>query len=164
MLTDRIKRDVKVAGWALVMLVGLVFAVTGPVGAADDVQPAGGTEAVQPAAGEDTERMVSIDFNDVDLTVFIQFISELTGKNFVVDENVKGKITIVSPSKVTVEEAYQVFESVLEVHGYTTSPPRSRRSAPPSLPTPARCTSGSFGCSPTAARTPRPTSRLRATS
>jgi general secretion pathway protein D len=68
----------------------------------------------------DSQRFISIDFNDVDLSVFIKFISELTSKNFVVDQRVKGKVTIISPSKISVKEAYKVFESVLEVHGYTT--------------------------------------------
>ncbi len=66
------------------------------------------------------ERRVSIDFNDVDIGVFIKFISELTGTNFIVDQRVKGKITIISPSKISVDEAYRVFESVLEVHGFST--------------------------------------------
>ncbi|WP_124331062.1 type II secretion system secretin GspD [Desulfonema ishimotonii] len=66
------------------------------------------------------ERYVSIDFNDVDISVFIKFISELTQKNFIIDRKVKGKVTIISPSKISVEEAYKVFESVLEVHGFTT--------------------------------------------
>jgi general secretion pathway protein D len=43
----------------------------------------------------------------------------LTGTNFVVDQRVKGKVTIISPSKISLDEAYKVFESVLEVHGYT---------------------------------------------
>jgi general secretion pathway protein D len=66
------------------------------------------------------DRFVSIDFNNVDITVFIKFISELTNKNFVVDQKVKGKVTIISPEKISIKEAYRVFESVLEVHGYTT--------------------------------------------
>ncbi len=66
------------------------------------------------------ERFVSIDFNDVDINVFIKFISELTETNFIVDRRVKGKVTIISPSKISVNEAYRVFESVLEVHGFTT--------------------------------------------
>jgi len=65
-------------------------------------------------------KLVSIDFNNVDLNVLIKFISELTGKNFVIDQRVKGKATIISPSKISVKEAYKVFESVLEVHGFTT--------------------------------------------
>ncbi len=66
------------------------------------------------------EQFVSIDFNNVDINVFIKFMSELTGTNFVVDQRVKGKVTIISPSKISLKEAFRVFESVLEVHGYTT--------------------------------------------
>ncbi len=67
-----------------------------------------------------SEQFVSIDFNNVDINVFIKFMSELTSTNFVVDQRVKGKVTIISPSKISLKEAYRVFESVLEVHGYTT--------------------------------------------
>ncbi len=80
------------------------------------LQPAVGAEKKTSLAG----KMVSIDFNSVDLNVLIKFISELTGKNFVIDQRVKGKATIISPSKISVAEAYKVFESVLEVHGFTT--------------------------------------------
>jgi len=66
----------------------------------------------------ESTRFVSIDFNNVDINVLIKFISELTGKNFIVDQRVKGKVTIISPSKISIEEAYRVFESVLEVHGF----------------------------------------------
>lgn len=77
----------------------------------------------RPSKGEVSgERYVTIDFNDVDLNVFIKFISELTGKNFVVDKAVRGNVTIVSPTKISIKEAYRVFESVLEVHGFTTVP------------------------------------------
>ena len=69
---------------------------------------------------QDSERFISIDFNNVDINVFIKFISELTSRNFVVDQRVRGKVTIISPSKISVKEAYKVFESVLEVHGFTT--------------------------------------------
>ena len=69
---------------------------------------------------ESNDQFVSIDFNNVDINVFIKFMSELTGTNFVVDQRVKGKVTIISPSKISLKEAYRVFESVLEVHGYTT--------------------------------------------
>ena len=69
---------------------------------------------------EKQAQFVSIDFNNVDINVFIKFMSELSGTNFVVDQRVKGKVTIISPSKISMKEAYKVFESVLEVHGYTT--------------------------------------------
>ncbi len=68
------------------------------------------------------KRYVTIDFDNVDIVLFVKFISELTGKNFVVDKGVKGNVTIISPTKISVEEAYKVFESVLEVHGFATVP------------------------------------------
>jgi general secretion pathway protein D len=68
------------------------------------------------------ERYVTIDFDEVEIALFIKFISELTGKNFVLDKAVKGAVTIVSPTKITVDEAYKLFESVLEVHGFSTVP------------------------------------------
>jgi general secretion pathway protein D len=74
----------------------------------------------QETTKENPQQFVSIDFNNVDINVFIKFMSELTGTNFVVDQRVKGKVTIISPSKISLKEAYKVFESVLEVHGYTT--------------------------------------------
>lgn len=77
--------------------------------------------AVTPAA-DSSQRFVTIDFNDVDINLFIKYISELTGKNFVVDRSVKGKVTIISPTRISEEDAYRVFESVLEVHGFTTVP------------------------------------------
>ena len=67
-------------------------------------------------------RYVTIDFDDVDIRVFIKFISELTGSNFVIDKRVKGKVTIISPKKISIQEAYKVFESVLEVHGFGVVP------------------------------------------
>jgi general secretion pathway protein D len=61
---------------------------------------------------------VHLDFNDVDIRVFIKFMSEITGKNFVIDRRVSGKVSIVSPGTVSIKEAYRVFESVLEVHDF----------------------------------------------
>ena len=65
-------------------------------------------------------RHVTIDFDNVDIQVFVKFVSELTGKNFVIDDKVKGKVTIISPRKISIDEVYKVFESVLEVYGFAT--------------------------------------------
>jgi general secretion pathway protein D len=75
---------------------------------------------VQAAQNQDTSEFVSMDFNDVDIGVFIKFISKLTHKNFVVDTKVRGKVTIISPEKISVDEAYKVFESVLDIYGFAT--------------------------------------------
>lgn len=70
------------------------------------------------AAQSNANSRVALDFNDVELSVFVRFISELTGKNFVLDDAVKkagGKITVFSPTKVTPDQAYSLFVSALEV-------------------------------------------------
>ncbi|GAG24028.1 unnamed protein product, partial [marine sediment metagenome] len=63
---------------------------------------------------------VQLDFNNVELSVVIDTISRLTQKNFIYDDRVRGRVTIVSPTSITVDEAYAVFESVLQVKGFTT--------------------------------------------
>jgi general secretion pathway protein D len=61
-----------------------------------------------------------MNFQNVDIPVLAKFISEITGRNFIIDESVRGKVTIISPSKVTPEQAYSIFQSVLQVKGFTT--------------------------------------------
>jgi len=62
---------------------------------------------------------VVLNFNEVDISTMVKFISDLTGKNFVLDDRVKGKISVYSPTKLSIEEAYNVFTSVLELKGFT---------------------------------------------
>jgi general secretion pathway protein D len=61
---------------------------------------------------------VALDFDDVDIRLFIRVMSELTGKNFIIDNNVKGKVTVLSPRKLTIQQAFDVFKSVLAVNGF----------------------------------------------
>jgi general secretion pathway protein D len=65
---------------------------------------------------------VTLDFQNVELVDMIGTISELTGKNFVYDESVRGKVSIVSPKPVSVDEAYRLFSTVLKVKGFTIVP------------------------------------------
>lgn len=64
--------------------------------------------------------LITMNFQNVDLPVLAKFISEITGKNFLLDENVRGKVSIISPTKVTPDQAYSIFQSVLQVKGFTT--------------------------------------------
>ena len=70
-----------------------------------------------PEAGGD---LVQLDFNNAELSVVIDTIAKLTGKNFIYDDRVRGRVTIVSPTPMPVDQAYAVFESVLQVKGFTT--------------------------------------------
>src|SRR5262249_27145745 len=68
------------------------------------------------------EATVALNFQDVELPVLARFISEVTGRNFILDDRVRGPVTIISPTRITREEAYLVFQSVLQVKGFTTVP------------------------------------------
>ena len=77
---------------------------------------------MESAQKTDAGKYVMLDFDNVNIEVFVKFISELTGKNFIIDEKVRGKVTIVSPKKIPVEDVYKVFLSVLEINGFATVP------------------------------------------
>ncbi|MCX5836118.1 MAG: hypothetical protein NTX62_03955, partial [Deltaproteobacteria bacterium] len=98
-------------------------AAKAPSVAPASAQPAKAGETPSPAVTKtpvkDT-RYVTIDFDNVDIQVFVKFISELTGKNFVIDDKVKGKVTVISPRKIAVDDVYKVFQSVLEINGFAT--------------------------------------------
>ncbi|MCW5198406.1 type II secretion system secretin GspD [Desulfobulbus sp. F3] len=83
----------------------------------------GGRPAIEKTGKADgKQQYVQINFPDIDLNILINLISQMTGRNFIVDPAVKGKVTIISPEKISIEDAYRVFESVLEVHGFATVP------------------------------------------
>jgi len=63
---------------------------------------------------------VTMNFKNADIRAFIEFVSGFSGKNFLVDNRVKGSVTIVSPTPIDEEQAYDVFLSVLEVNGFAT--------------------------------------------
>jgi general secretion pathway protein D len=75
-----------------------------------------------PAKKEAAKKYVTLDFDNVDIGVLVKFVSELTGKNFIIDDKVKGKITIISPKKIPLKDVYKVFLSVLEINGFTVVP------------------------------------------
>lgn len=62
---------------------------------------------------------VTFNFVDVDLAAVTKFVSEITGRNFIFDERLKGKVTIIAPSKLSIDEAFSLFTSVLELKGFT---------------------------------------------
>ncbi|MDX8376732.1 MAG: type II secretion system secretin GspD [Mariprofundales bacterium] len=63
---------------------------------------------------------ITMNFEDADIKAIIKFVAEFSDKNFLVDNRVRGKVTIISPAPISTREAYQVFLSILEVNGFTT--------------------------------------------
>jgi general secretion pathway protein D len=64
----------------------------------------------------------SFDYPNAEITDIIKAMSELTGKNFIIDPGVRGKITIIAPTKITVAEAWKAFLSALAINGWSIVP------------------------------------------
>lgn len=60
-----------------------------------------------------------LNVRDADIRALVTQISDITGKSFVIDPRVKGNVTVVSNAEMTPESLYEVFLSVLNVHGFT---------------------------------------------
>lgn len=61
---------------------------------------------------------VKINFRDADVRSVIESVAELTGRSFVLDPRVKGKITIISPQPIEMSLLYQAVLSALQVQGF----------------------------------------------
>jgi len=64
----------------------------------------------------------TLNLKEADIQALIATVSEITGKNFIVGPNVSGKVTVVSAHPMKPDEIYDVFLSVLRVHGYAAIP------------------------------------------
>ncbi len=77
-------------------------------------------DAGEPAPAQPGQQVLNL--KDADITSFIGLVSEATGKNFVVDPRVTGKVTVISQSPMDEEALYEVFLSVLRVNGFAAVP------------------------------------------
>ena len=71
---------------------------------------------------EASEISTLLNAKDVEITALIKTFSKLAKRNYIVDSNVKGKVTIHLPAAVTLAEAIKIFESVLLLKGFATVP------------------------------------------
>lgn len=68
------------------------------------------------------EESAQINLRDVEIPTLIETVSRITGKSFVVDPRVKGRVTVITSSDIDVNELYETFLSVLQVHGFSAVP------------------------------------------
>ncbi len=71
---------------------------------------------------DDGSRAVTLNLKNADIQAFITAVSELTGKNFIIDPRVKGQVTVVSSAPTEPDALYEVFLSVLKVNGFVAVP------------------------------------------
>lgn len=60
-----------------------------------------------------------LDFKDADIRALITAVADMTGRNIIVDPQVSGRVTVISSEPLAPDEVWEVFQSILRVHGYT---------------------------------------------
>jgi len=94
----------------LVGALALILALEAPLGAIAQ------TAAIGPQA------MITPNYKDADLTQIIEAVSQVTGKNFILDPRVKAQVTMLSATPMSAQAFYEAFLAILQVHGFVVVP------------------------------------------
>ncbi|KAG1651217.1 Type II secretion system protein D [Nymphon striatum] len=68
------------------------------------------------------EESAQINLRDVEIPTLIETVSRITGKSFIIDPRVKGRVTVITSSDIDKDELYETFLSILQVHGFSAVP------------------------------------------
>ena len=66
-----------------------------------------------------TAQSITLNFKDADIRSVIETVAELTGRSFIVDPRVQGKVTVITSRQLSETQVYEVFLSILELNGFT---------------------------------------------
>jgi general secretion pathway protein D len=89
---------------------------------AQPVPPAPVAPQAAPQAAALAQAMITPNYKDADLTQIVEAISQITGKNFIIDPRVKAQVTMLSSTPMTPDAFYEAFLSILQVHGFVAVP------------------------------------------
>ena len=104
--------------WLRALLLGAGCALL--LGAAQAAQPEGANSHA--ANGATSGAMITPNFKDADIQQVIEAVQLATGKTFIVDQRVKGNVTLLSQTPMTPDQFYQAFLSILQVYGFVAIP------------------------------------------
>lgn len=65
------------------------------------------------------EIVESFDFPDTDIMEITRHMQKLTGINLILDKDVKGKVSIIAPTPITVGDAWKAYLAALNMAGYS---------------------------------------------
>jgi general secretion pathway protein D len=82
----------------------------------------GTVSASSPGVKPQERLTITPNYKDADLGQIIQAISEVTGKNFIIDPRVNAKVTMLSATPMSPAAFYEAFLAVLQVYGYVAVP------------------------------------------
>src|SRR5690606_37555231 len=61
---------------------------------------------------------LTVNFREADIRAVMESVGEITGRSFILDPRVQGKITIIAPESLDSDMLYEVILSALQVHGF----------------------------------------------
>lgn len=102
----------------------LFLLLTLPVWAQPPTPAPGGPILRSPAGQRVRTGPVRMNYENLDIRVLAKLVSELSGRNILLDDRVQGKVTLLSSREMTGAEIYQVFRAALERYGYVIKPMR----------------------------------------
>ncbi len=97
-----------------------IIKVTPPLASGDiaGVPDINAAEVIEPSEGSKSDE-IAINFEAVDLMSLVRYMSQETGRGFIINQALQGDVTIISPVTLSKEEALAMLESILQVRGYT---------------------------------------------
>lgn len=82
-----------------------------------------GNFAPQPVRAQaEQQAMIKPNYREADIRTIVEAVSEVTGKNFVIDPRVKAQVTMLSSTPMSPDAFYATFLSILQVHGFIAVP------------------------------------------
>ncbi|MGH8130512.1 MAG: type II secretion system secretin GspD, partial [Steroidobacteraceae bacterium] len=74
------------------------------------------------AAAAQQGAQITPNYKDADLGQVIEAVSQVTGKNFIVDPRVRAQVTMLSTAPMSPDAFYEAFLAILQVHGFVAVP------------------------------------------
>lgn len=71
------------------------------------------------SAGQGQENTLLFSFQDADIKTVVEMMARMSGLIAIIGDDVKGKLSVTSGKRLTLPEAYRVFNAVLDVRGFT---------------------------------------------
>ena len=77
---------------------------------------------ITPASNRSSGPLITPNYKDADLGQIVEAVSQVTGKNFIVDPRAKAQVTMLSATPMSPDAFYEAFLSILQVHGFVAVP------------------------------------------
>lgn len=81
-------------------------------------------QSIQPAVNappveNKEQQLISLNFQNTEISLVLKFFSDITGLTFILGDNVRGNVTVISTKRIPVAEALDMLQSILEIKGFT---------------------------------------------